>query len=255
MVRKGMVVGNVQSGKTANYIGLISKAADAGYKVIVVLAGILDDLRIQTQIRLEEGFIGKNGCNQELVGVGQSNKKLIEKDILALTTRESDFKEKTYKAFGALDFLSFKHTYIFVIKKNTTILRNLNKWLNKELSNRSITKANGSLLLIDDEADNASINTKAGSPYLNKKKIDKDYDPNDVDPSKINGQIRKLIQKFKISTYVGYTATPFANIFISPKNINKMFSEDLFPKHFIQYIKPPSTYFGSSRIFVENKFH
>ena len=61
MVRKGMVVGNVQSGKTANYIGLISKAADAGYKVIVVLAGILDDLRIQTQIRIEEGFIGKNG--------------------------------------------------------------------------------------------------------------------------------------------------------------------------------------------------
>ena len=66
-----MVVGNVQSGKTANYIGLISKAADAGYKVIVVLAGILDDLRIQTQIRIEEGFIGKNACNQELVGVGK----------------------------------------------------------------------------------------------------------------------------------------------------------------------------------------
>ena len=77
MVRKGMVVGNVQSGKTANYIGLISKAADAGYKVIVVLAGMLDDLRIQTQIRLEEGFIGKNVSNQELVGVGKDRKSVV----------------------------------------------------------------------------------------------------------------------------------------------------------------------------------
>ena len=254
IVRKGMVVGNVQSGKTANYIGLISKAADAGYKVIVVLAGILDDLRIQTQIRIEEGFIGKNACNQELVGVGKVDKKLIENSKLAFTTREDDFKTKNLKAFGALNFLSFKDTYIFIIKKNTSILRNLNSWLSKELRNNSITKANGSLLLIDDEADNASINTKAGSPYLNKKKTEKDFDPSDVDPSKINGQIRKLIQKFKISTYVGYTATPFANIFISPQNKNKMFSEDLFPKHFIQYIKPPDTYFGPSKIFVENKF-
>ena len=94
MGRKGMVVGNVQSGKTANYIGLISKAADAGYKVIVVLAGILDDLRIQTQIRIEEGFIGKNACNQELVGVGKVDKKLMENNKLAFTTREDDFKTK-----------------------------------------------------------------------------------------------------------------------------------------------------------------
>ncbi len=253
-VRKGMVVGNVQSGKTANYIGLISKAADAGYKVIVVLAGMLDDLRIQTQIRLEEGFIGKNGSNQELVGVGEVDRELGLSNKLAFTNRESDFKTKTAKVLAAYNFCSFQNTCIFVIKKNTTILKNLNKWLSAELRNNSITKADGSLLLIDDEADNASINTKAGTPYLNRKKIDKEYDLDDIDPSKINGQIRKLIQKFNICTYVGYTATPFANIFISPENQKKMFGEDLFPKHFIQYIKPPSTYFGPSKLFVEKKF-
>ena len=254
LVRKGMVVGNVQSGKTANYIGLISKAADAGYKVIVVLAGMLDDLRIQTQIRVEEGYIGKNACNQELVGVGKYDRELRLSTKLAFTSREDDFKTKTVKAFGAYNFLSFQNTCIFIIKKNTTILKNLNKWLSAELKNNSIPRADGSLLLIDDEADNASINTKAGSPYLNKKGIYKEYDLNDVDPSKINGQIRKLIQKFNICTYVGYTATPFANIFISPENQKKMFGEDLFPKHFIQYIKPPNTYFGPSRIFVEKEF-
>ena len=73
------------------------------------------------QIRIEEGFIGKNACNQELVGVGKVDKKLMENNKLAFTTREDDFKTKTVKAFGALNFLSFKDTYIFVIKKNTTI--------------------------------------------------------------------------------------------------------------------------------------
>ena len=165
LVRKGMVVGNVQSGKTANYIGLICKAADAGYKVIIVLAGMLDDLRIQTQIRVEEGFIGKNGCNQELVGVGEIDGNPPDNNKLAFTTRENDFKIQTTKVLGALDFLNFESTCIFVIKKNTTILKNLNRWLSRELRNYSLSKANGSLLLIDDEADNASINTKAGNPY------------------------------------------------------------------------------------------
>ena len=254
IVRKGMVVGNVQSGKTANYIGLITKAADAGYKVIVVLAGILDSLRVQTQIRIEEGFIGKDGCTKELVGVGKTGDLKLLDNKLSFTTRESDFKTQTAKSFAAYNFLTFQSTCIFVIKKNTTILRNLNKWLSIELKNYSISKAEGSLLLIDDEADNASINTKADRPYLNKKVKYKELDPNEYDPSKINGQIRKLIQKFNICTYVGYTATPFANIFISPKNKTKMYSEDLFPQHFIQYIKPPSMYFGPSKIFLENKY-
>ena len=253
-VRKGMVVGNVQSGKTANYIGLITKAADAGYKVIVVLAGILDALRVQTQIRIEEGFIGKDGCTKELVGVGKTGDLKLLDNKLSFTTRESDFKIQIAKAFGAYNFPTFQNTCIFVIKKNTTILKNLNKWLSIELKNYSISKFDGSLLLIDDEADNASINTKADRPYLKKKVKVSDFDPNEYDPSKINGQIRKLIQKFNICTYVGYTATPFANIFISPEKNTKMYSEDLFPKDFIQYIKPPSMYFGPSKIFLENKF-
>ena len=159
---------------------------------------MLDDLRIQTQIRVEEGFIGKNGCNQELVGVGEIDGNPPDNNKLAFTTREADFKIKTAKVFGAVNFLNFENTCIFVIKKNTTILKNLNRWLSRELRNYSLSKANGSLLLIDDEADNASINTKAGNPYLTKKRINKEYDDDDVDPSKINGQIRKLIQKFNI---------------------------------------------------------
>ena len=253
VVRKGMVVGNVQSGKTANYIGLISKAADAGYKVIVVLAGMLDDLRIQTQIRIEEGFIGKNACTGELVGVGITE-DLETSTKFSFTSRESDFKRQTAKTLGAYNFLTFQNTCIFVIKKNTTILKNLNEWLKTELKNNSLSKAEGSLLLIDDEADNASINTKADKPYLNKKVKNKEYDPDEYNPSKINGQIRKLIQKFNICTYVGYTATPFANIFISPLDKKSMYSGDLFPKHFIQYIKPPSIYFGPSKIFLEKKY-
>ena len=77
--RKGMVVGNVQSGKTANYLGLITKAADAGYKVIIIIAGMLEELRKQTQIRLEESFVGKNAINNKEIGVGVFSRRSDDK--------------------------------------------------------------------------------------------------------------------------------------------------------------------------------
>ena len=56
--RRGMVIGSVQSGKTANYTGVIAKAIDSGYKLIIVLAGVHNSLRSQTQFRLNEEILG-----------------------------------------------------------------------------------------------------------------------------------------------------------------------------------------------------
>ena len=92
------------------------------------------------------------------------------------------------------------------------------------------------MLLIDDEADNASIN------------ISKDFDK----ASRINSLIRELLSIFSRSCYVGYTATPFANIFIDPDSEQEMIGEDLFPRNFIISLDPPSNYFGADKVFGED---
>ncbi len=223
--KKGLVVGQVQSGKTSNFTGLICKAVDAGFNVVIVFAGILDDLRTQTQNRLEKCFLGfttkdiKHIQDYEKVGIGVG---LIDNKPIAhaFTTIVSDFRESTVNSLGT-NFQT-KDPILFVVKKNGRILANLKKWLSKkDLDGKSV-------LFIDDEADNASVNTSK-----NKEKA-----------SSINSKIRDILTLFRRNAYVGYTATPYANIFIDRTDEN-----DLFPRHFIVNLPTPPTYLSPEKVF------
>lgn len=237
--RRGLIIGDVQSGKTANYTGLICKAADSGYKVVVLLTGTIEKLRQQTQQRIDEGFVGadSNAMMKQkedgiTVGAGKYDTSVI--NPMVLTSTADDFKAQNAKNLN-FDLRNINGPVIFVVKKNSAVLKRLNKWLSTFNQNGK-EKINHSLLVIDDEADNASVNTKA--------------DPEET-PTAINGQIRNLLAMFAKSSYVGFTATPFANIFIDPENENNMFFEDLFPKDYIYSLNAPSNYTGARNIFGE----
>ncbi len=231
--RRGLVIGHVQSGKTANYIGLITKAADYGYKFIIVIAGIHNNLRTQTQERIDDGFIGRDSGTKEFIGVGIHRAQ--GKFPVTVTTTESDFNKSLARRFG-MELTSLNNTFILVIKKNASTLSSLYTWL-KELNTREDVEkiTDIPMLLIDDEADNASINTNR--PELN--------------PTRINREIRSILNLFRKRCYVGYTATPFANIFINPDSYDAMLGNDLFPEHFIHSLDAPTNYFGSERIFLD----
>ncbi|GHV30958.1 endonuclease [Spirochaetia bacterium] len=232
--RKGMVVGHVQSGKTANYVGLISKAADAGYKVFIVIAGITNSLRKQTQMRIEQGFTGRDTTNDKFTQVGVGIKDYnSKKQPVTFTTVHKDFNKNTASQVGA-NIQSFANPVVFVIKKNTNTLQNIINWLRQSIqSNDEMAKIDDvPMMLIDDEADNASINTKQ----------------NPDETSRINALIRELLSIFKEKCYIGYTATPFANIFIDDTPLNKI-GGDLFPRDFIYSLDAPSNYYGANKIF------
>jgi len=230
---RGMVIGNVQSGKTTNYSALITKAADTGYKVIILMAGITNSLRSQTQQRLDEYFIGRrsvlNAQARSPLKIRSFGGLPIKEPVFG-TTIEQDFNRPTAEAISGLAFSSLKEPIIFIIKKNKSVLENLNTWINDQAHGQTLDYP---VLMIDDEADNASINTSK----------------NPGRTTAINTQIRVLLDKFTRSTYVGYTATPFANIFIEPESQDDLEEEDLFPKHFIKALSPPTNYCGASRIF------
>jgi len=244
---RGMVVGSVQSGKTANYCGLICKAIDAGYRLIVVLAGMHNNLRSQTQYRLDEGVLGRDSqkdrqLNQvnSLIGVGKLFGKLLQVTTLTSSLDNGDFRAP--KADTSVDIGGVP--VVLVVKKNGSVLKNLLKWVlhvrGEEIAGGKKKIIRGvPLLVIDDEADNASINTKD--------KRGKKADENDV--TAINGRIRELLDAFEKSAYVGYTATPFANIFINPEAETPKHGEDLFPRSFILNVSPPSNYVSPTRVF------
>ena len=232
--RRGMVIGHVQSGKTTNYSALICKAADAGYRTIILLAGITNALRSQTQERLDETFIGKKSVFHALA---QESLPILTyattKRFPAYgTSRDSDFERDSG---GGVVFSLAAHNepIIFVTKKNKAPLTKLKDWLIEQGHGAIITSP---LLLIDDEADNASINTAK--------------DPGAT--TAINAVIREILNLFERRTYIGYTATPFANIFIDADTNDTMLQDDLFPKHFIKALDPPSTYVGAARVFAAN---
>jgi hypothetical protein len=236
--RRGLVIGSVQSGKTANYLGLVAKAADAGYKFIIVIAGIHNNLRRQTQQRVEEGFIGRSSAERtgnQLVGVGELVSPFPHP--ATLTTLQRDFNVTT--AQNRWELNDFSKPIIIVIKKNVSTLRTLNRWLSELNTTRGGDRIAGvPMLLIDDEADNASINT-------NKE---------DINPTQTNFLIRELLGLFEQSCYVGYTATPFANIFINPDAYDPRVREELFPRDFIYSLDPPTTYFGPEKVFLDEVY-
>lgn len=238
--RRGMVVGHVQSGKTANYTGLICKAADAGYRLIVVIAGIHNNLRNQTQARIDEGFIGRDtgrlahtnkAQRQKIIGVGQFDQREFP---VSLTNTLRDFNKATATT-NTSQIGQYNVPVVLVIKKNSSTLRNLLEWLKEHSVHQGSQMVSQSMLLIDDEADNASINTA--------------YSRDEV--TRINGQIRELLSLFHRSCYVGYTATPFANIFIDPDTDDEALKQDLFPRHFIIGLDAPSNYFGAQKVFLD----
>lgn len=237
--RRGLVLGDVQSGKTANYTAICNKAADTGYRVIIILAGTMENLRQQTQERLDTEFSGRMSQylldpKQEIgnvpVGVGKYGQ---EKQIATFTSVTKDFDKNILRALK-LSLHNVNTTVLFVIKKNKSILNNLIKWLkSNNLDARGAI--NLPMLLIDDEADNASVNTKK----------------DDEDPTAINDAIRRLLKLFRQASYLGITATPYANIFINPETETEMQGDDLFPRDFIYSLAPPTNYIGAENIFGE----
>lgn len=232
---RGLVVGSVQSGKTANYVGLINKAIDSGYKLIVIMAGVHSTLRRQTQIRIDETVTGVDSRKKpdapqgRSFGVGSINRNV--RTIHMLTSAKSDFSRKVAESSGVQ---VGGDPIILVIKKNRSILKNLQEWLVAVGSHPKPGQAEDGerwipgcpALIIDDEADNASINTsKQGR-------------------SSINKAIVGLLSSLEKAAYVGYTATPYANLFA---DIND--EENIYPRNFIVNIKPPGNYLGVERVF------
>lgn len=241
--RRGLVVGHVQSGKTGHYIGLAAKAIDAGYKVVIILAGALNDLRSQTQLRVDQGLLGwDTNVSREMasdatewIGVG-----LLPghgRPILRPQTDGSiagDFK--TNKA--SVKQMLGTDPIVMVIKKNKSVLENVDRWLTaldaQVASDGKRRIPDHAMLMIDDEADHYSVNTNSMS---------------EDDPTTINKLIRQLLDRFEKHAYVGYTATAFANIFIGSDVEHPDYGDDLFPRSFIVSIKAPSNYIGAERVF------
>lgn len=248
--RRGLVVGHVQSGKTSNYSGLICKAADAGYKIIIVLAGMHNNLRSQTQMRLEESFLGYETTVDRdpgmPIGVAEFGEDL--KTNSATTRAENgDFSQAIAGHFHGIS--PEERPWLFVVKKQRTVLTALLQWIKTRVADSS-SAADGRklvtklpLLMIDDEADNASVDTG--------EQIFKDDGTPDEEhqPKTINSLIRQILHAFTRKAYVGYTATPFANIFIHHKGATTKEGADLFPRSFIINLAAPSNYIGPVRMF------
>lgn len=246
--RRGLVAGQVQSGKTSNYIGLINKAIDSGYKLVIVFAGAHDSLRSQTQHRVNEGVLGFNTVDtfsstgqSPKTGVGLKSGPFLRINCSTTVESNGDFSLRTAKA--ALQSLG-GDPVILVVKKNASILLNVYRWatelahtVDPETNKRVVQQL--PLLVLDDEADYASVDTS-------QRRL---VDDEERDPSKINGLIRKILDTFEQSAYVAYTATPFANIFIDPNAQHSAVGNDLFPEHFIVRLPEPSNYSGPIRFF------
>lgn len=258
---KGMVFGSVQSGKTTNFNAVINGAVDLGYPLIIVLSGVMEDLRRQTQLRVEDEVVGYGILDIERENIGFKGvgitKKFGElasspiKQILIPTSHKSDFSINIKNSEFAIN-----HKNILVCKKNSRVLANLVLWLSNQLAEGQ-QQHDIPFLLVDDEADNASLNN-----YGHK---GKEY------ATTINGNIRALLNLFKRKTYVGYTATPFANVLqdrneapdskwkISYKESGVVKTKDfdmvdnLAPDDFVELLYPPSIYVGAKHFF-ETKF-
>lgn len=249
--RRGLVVGSVQSGKTGNFLGLACKALDAGYKLVIILAGIHNSLRAQTQIRMEEGLLGYNTDSSlffeqasKKVGVGTLAFPDLPVNSMTSRAEDGDFKASSLGTVVHIGEMPF----IVVVKKHASILNNLKSWLTQK---NGIDRPEGGkivrdipMLVIDDEADHSSINTKKPGRLA-----DNGTPAAEVDPTKINQRIRELLDAFEKSAYIGYTATPFANIFVDPKASHSKFGEDIFPRSFIVSLSPPDNYVSVDKVF------
>lgn len=271
--RRGLVYGHVQSGKTANYIGLINRAFDAGYRIIIVLTGMTEDLRSQTQKRIDEGVIGQREGVK--IGIAEDNPMFNElEEILPATSLKKDLKKDDDWRDHTI---SLNKKSIWVIKKNKSVLENLIMWLDKQRIKDSTNKIhNVPFLVIDDEADNASIQSMTKKEYEiwgeGQDLVDIDSENLTLDQEKalkkakervikaINRNIRVMLSLMSHKTFVAYTATPYSivsqtekdtekSVIIGDKTFNIDENSDLFPSHFIIPITAGEKYMGIERIF------
>ena len=240
---RGLVMGNVQSGKTQNYIGLINKAADLGYQAIIILGGHMNELRNQTQFRIDEGFVGQDTRKRKATRIGVG----VDRDFTKygshqFTKGDNDFSRSVADRV-AFDLNGISFPAVFVVKKNTSILESLYSWIKEKhmLSPEDGRLLDKPLLFIDDEADYASVNTLSEQQANEERKV-----------TKTNQLIRDILGLFKRNTYIGYTATPFANIFIDPENDNDMLSHNLYPKDFMVKVPTPLAYHGQDFFFGDH---
>jgi hypothetical protein len=243
---RGLVIGHVQSGKTANFSALIAKAADAGYKIVIVLSGLHNTLRQQTQRRLEHDLGREN-----VGGVGEAEPR---RRWVWMTGSEAwgDFDPRGVSAA----LVQGNEQVIFVVKKNKSRLQRLITWMQGQVPD------DVAVLVIDDEADQASVNT--GGNRSPREEVDlvaqSDFDgdvltEDELDPSTINLNIRKLLRSFARCSYVAYTATPFANVLIDPSALDTEGGNDLFPSHFIISLPlpPGGNYVGAAQLFGRDR--
>lgn len=243
---RGLVIGHVQSGKTANFSALIAKSVDAGYRIVIVLSGLHNSLRRQTQLRLEDE-LGLVDPTPQRPAVGRAE---AGREIFKMTGAETwqDFHAGTADAA-----LLQSNRVIFIVKKNASVLRRLVGWFEE------LPKIAAPVLVIDDEADQASINTGGNRPPLDEvlDLVDDDVDggtrsiraQDETDPSVINGLIRRLLNHMHRRAYVGYTATPFANVLIDRDAVDRVAGSDLYPADFIVSLPRSPGYVGTEELF------
>ncbi len=234
--RRGLVIGDVQSGKTATYIGIVNKAADAGYKLVVLLTGATESLRKQTQYRVDEGFLGKDSSvvkHDKIIGVGKYPTQLKFLRGQGMTTSAKDFVTTTYTGQAVNIDPNADHPYVFVVKKHAKPLENIISWLAGQFDGEQFDIP---MLVVDDESDYASVNTNYSAT-------------GDKSPTAINAKIRELLKLTTRSSYMAFTATPFANVFIDHNSYDEALKDDLFPHHYIFALSSPSNYVGSKKYF------
>lgn len=233
---RGLVLGFVQSGKTASYTAVIAKAADAGYRLVVVLSGIDNGLRRQTNLRLK----------RELVGYADNRATAVPLPPLGWQWHEFTRPELNgdfQPGFANHAALQGSQPVLLVVKKNGPVLRRLLSWLDEAPVE---VRRHLPMLVVDDESDQASVDTR-GSYQTDEEsdELPSDYEP----PSVINGLIRGLLDRFERRAYIAYTATPFANILVPHDTQDPSVGNDLFPKDFIVDLPKPIGYFGAEDIF------
>ncbi len=239
--RRGLVVGYVQSGKTANYSALIAKAADTGYRLFIVLSGIHNQLRQQTQRRLNAELVG--GEPGGLPFPAEERQRWV---TFTTTELDGDFLPGNVNTAS----LSGGQPHLIVAKKNVRVLNRLNQWL----ANLSpAVRRTLPVLVIDDEADQASPNTGQNRPFPD---VEEDSDEEEMTqalaeapPSRTNELIRRMLDGFPRIAYAAYTATPFANVLIDHQAEDREAGADIYPRSFIIDLPRPPAYYGPERIF------
>ncbi len=207
---RGLVVGYVQSGKTTNFTAVVAKAVDNGYNLVIILSGIHNGLREQTQKRLDKQLF-----------LAEANAD----GWIRLTEDKSDFQKRTESLASAIPGPTDRKALAIVAKKNKAPLGKLKNWIKTAQATPGGLR-NVKALVIDDEADQATVDTRV-----------------------INPLVREILELLPRCTYIGYTATPFANVLIDPAADDPTLGRDLYPKDFIINMPKPNGYFGSEKIF------